>query len=561
MKHFSILLTLFLISHLNGVSQEIQKTNSSSGDLSIIITKKYLNIPVSQNINREKMSFEVGGKTELEFVIRLASSEPDYWVFYDVTAFNGKRLTIKYAGSKEGLKKIYQDDEIFGQDSLYKEETRPQIHFTTRRGWINDPNGMIYYDGEYHLFYQHNPFESEWENMSWGHAVSKDLLHWKELPVAMYPDKLGTIFSGTTVIDYNNTSGFGKNGVPPMVAIYTTYNPDNQIQCISYSLDKGRTFTKYKGNPVIDSKSKWNSQDLRDPQVFWHQPTKKWVMTLFERDGNSIYTSNNLKDWNYESHTTGFWECPQFFELPVDGDKNNKKWVMYGATGTYMIGTFDGKKFKPESGKYYYGNGALYAAQTFYNMPASDDRRIQIGWGRIPVGGKSFNNLMLLPTELTLRTTKDGVRMFNAPIKEIDKLQENKYVFEGFEADEASKFLQQFKNLESIRIKTTIKLSHATDAGLNLNGQNLFKYDMNSNIINGLFYSPEDMTSMEITADIIIDKTSIEVFIDGGAFSYAIKRDIDTKNDEGFHFFGNRIDIKNLEVYPMKSIWKDYKSN
>ena len=267
------------------------------------------------------MSFSVDGKHELIFVIRLAPAKPDYWVFYDVSSFKGKTLKISYSGNPDGLSKIYQDDVIDGQDSLYKEKNRPQIHFTSRRGWNNDPNGMVYYEGEYHLFYQHNPFEREWENMSWGHAVSKDLIHWEELPVAMVPDKLGAMFSGTAVIDYKNTSGFGKDGIPPMVAIYTVDSPDNERQCIAYSLDKGRTFTKYEGNPVIDSKAKWNTKDLRDPDVFWYEPGKNWVMVLYERDGNSIYTSPNLKEWKYQSHTTGFFECPQFFELAVDGNK------------------------------------------------------------------------------------------------------------------------------------------------------------------------------------------------------------------------------------------------
>jgi len=552
-KRFMAVSVIVLAYACNASSQT--SSISTTHDLSIKISKQYLNLPVSQKVNRQKMSFEVDGKPELDFVIRLAPSKPDYWVFYDVTPFIGKVLKIKYAGDSEGLSKIYQDDLIAGQDSLYKESSRPQIHFTTQRGWINDPNGMVYYEGEYHLFYQHNPFESEWENMSWGHAVSRDLIHWKELPVVMFPDKLGSIFSGTAVIDYNNTTGFGKGGIPPMIAIYTANSSDNQRQCIAYSLDKGRTFTKYEGNPIIDSKAKWNTQDLRDPKVFWYQPTKNWVMVLFERDGNSIYTSSNLKDWKYESHTTGFWECPQFFELAVDGNVNNKKWVMYGASGTYMTGRFDGKTFTPEIGKYYYGNGALYAAMTFDNIPASDGRRIQIGWCRIPQSGKSFNNLMLLPTELTLRTTKEGIRMFNVPVKEVDMLQEKEYAWEGLEANKASELLQQFNDAASIRIRATIKLSHSTDAGLNLFGQCIFKYDMNFNLINGLFYTPEDRTSMEISVDIIIDKTSIEVFVDGGAFSYAIERKTDPKNKEGFKFFGNRIDVKSLKVYPMKSIW------
>jgi fructan beta-fructosidase len=546
----SIIVLVFACNHSNQTANE-----STTHDLSITISKQYLNLPVSQEEDRATMSFVVDGKPELNFVIRLAPSKPDYWVFYDITPFKGKMLKISYSGNPDGLSRIYQDDVINGQDSLYKESNRPQIHFTTRRGWNNDPNGLVYYGGEYHLFYQHNPFEREWGNMSWGHAVSKDLIHWEELPIVLLPDKLGAIFSGTAVIDYNNTSGFGKNGIPPMIAIYTAHSSDNERQCIAYSLDKGRTFTKYDGNPVINSKAKWNSEDLRDPKVFWYQPTKSWVMVLFERDGNSIYTSSNLKEWNYESHITGFFECPQFFELAVDGNKNNKEWVMYGGSGTYMIGKFDGKIFTPEAGKYYYGNGAIYAAQTFDNIPSSDGRRIQIGWGRIRQPGMPFNQMMLLPTELTLRTTKEGIRLFNVPVKEVDMLQEKEYTWEGLDANKASELLQQFNNAVSIRIKTSIKLSLSTDAGLNLFGQTLFRYDMSFNQINGFFYSPDDRTSMEISADIIIDKTSIEVFVDGGAFSYAIERKADLKNKDGFKFFGKSIDVKSLKVNPMKSIW------
>ena len=558
MKKYAVVFVMVIACAGNAFSQKDKV--SLTHEVSVTISKKYLNLPVSYDENRAKMSFETDGQPTLNVVMRLASSKPDYWVFYDVSHLKGKVLKLKYEGNPAGLSLIYQDDVIAGQDSLYKEKTRPQLHFTSRRGWNNDPNGMVYLEGEYHLFYQHNPFESEWENMSWGHAVTKDLIHWKELPVVMYPDTLGSIFSGTAVIDYNNTSGFGKEGIPPMVAIYTADSPDNERQCIAYSLDKGRTFTKYKGNPVIDSRSKWNTKDLRDPKVFWYEPTKNWVMVLYERDGNSIYTSGNLREWKYQSHTTGFFECPQFFELPVDGNMSNKKWVMYGASGTYMTGIFDGKTFTPEAGKYYYGNGALYAAMTFDNIPATDGRRIQIGWGRIPQVKKPFNMLMLLPTELTLRTTKEGIRMFNAPVKEIDELQEKEYSWEKLDANKASEVLQQFNMSDCIRIKVTFRLLQSIDAGLKLYGQDIFKYDMNFNQINGLFYSPEERTSMEISADIILDKTSAEVFVDGGAFSYAIERKADPGNKEGFKFFGNNIEVKSLKVWSMKSIWSGNQS-
>lgn len=156
------------------------------------------------------------------------------------------------------MSKIYQDDVIAGQDSLYKEKNRPQFHFTTRRGWINDPNGLVYHNGEYHLYYQHNPYEREWENMHWGHAASTDLVHWKELPVALFPDEHGTMFSGSAVIDDKNTAGFNQKGTAAMIIAYTADSPEKQVQCIAYSLDNGRTFVKYEGNPIIDSKHIWN---------------------------------------------------------------------------------------------------------------------------------------------------------------------------------------------------------------------------------------------------------------------------------------------------------------
>jgi len=502
------------------------------------------------------MKFEIDGKEERAFKIRLASAEPEYWVFSDMTAYKGKTIRISYDGDATGLSKIYQDDKIAGQDSLYHEYNRPQYHFSTRRGWINDPNGLIFYEGEYHLFYQHNPYEREWENMSWGHAVSKDLVHWEELPVALHPDNLGTMFSGSAVIDYENTSGFGKPGQPAMVAAYTVDNPDREIQCIAYSLDKGRTWTKYTKNPVIDSKEKWNSKDTRDPRVFWHKPGKHWVMVLNERDGHSIYTSKNLKEWNYESHTTGFWECPDLFELPIDGDKGKTKRVMYGASNTYMLGSFDGKKFTPESGKHQYTTGTIYAAQTYSNIPEADGRRIQVGWGRVAQPGMPFNNMMLLPTELTLHTTKNGVRMFSNPVKETEQLFEPVKQWKDLKSDDANQKLKEFYKADRLRIKTTIKLSHATEAGFNLFGQRIIGYDMNFNTINGVFYSPENMTSMELTADIYIDRTSIEVFIDGGAYSYSMERKPFADNKEGLHFWGNNIEIKNLEVFSARSIWE-----
>ena len=523
--------------------------------LTLKITKKYLNLPVSHQIDRNVLSMKVDGKTERKFDIRLAADKPDYWVFCDMSEYKNKDVTIVYPGPDGTLNQLYQDNEIAGKDSLYNEQNRPQFHFSSRRGWNNDPNGLLYYEGEYHLFYQHNPYEREWGNMHWGHAVSRDLIHWEELPVALYPDEHGTMFSGSVVVDYTNTAGFNKGDTPALVAIYTADNPEKEIQCIAYSLDKGRSWKKYSKNPVIDSKAKWNSKDTRDPKVFWHKPTNRWVLVLNERDGHSIYNSDNLKDWTFESHITGFWECPELFELAVDGKGNTTRWVMYGASGTYMIGSFDGKKFTPESGKHYFLTGASYAAQTFTNIPESDGRRIQIGWGRIQAKDMPFNMLMLLPVELSLHTTNNGIRMYSKPVTELNQLEKEVQQWRNLTIDQANNYLKPYADESCMRIKTKLKLSHATSAGLKLFGQSLVDYDMNFNLVNGVFYSPDDFTSMEIEADIIIDKTSVEVFIDGGAYSYSFERKADMNNTNGFQFFGNNIEVLDLKICTMKSIW------
>jgi len=533
-------------------------------EIRINITKKYLNFPVSHIEETAKMTFFVNDKTERSFFIRLTET-PEYWVFADVSSFKNKTLIIKYEGNANSLKLIEQSDKPFGTENFYKEGNRPQLHYTTKVGWSNDPVGLIFYEGEYHLFYIHDPYDRECictENTHWGHAISHDLIYWEEQPIALYPDEQGVIYSGSAVIDYDNTSGFGDGKTTAMVAIYTTDNPERQVQCIAYSLDKGRSWTKYENNPVIDSKEKWNSKDTRDPKVFWYQQGKHWVMVLNERDGHSIYTSSNLKEWTYQSHTTGFWECPELFELKIDGNPKNTKWVMYGASGTYMLGNFDGKKFTPETGKLSYCFGAIYAAQTFNNMPETDGRRIQLGWDRVDHPGMSFKSQMSLPTQLTLRNTPDGIRLFSNPIKELDDLQIELVISKkNITPQKANELLKSYCNNATLRIKTSIKSSHATFWILSLFGQNIIDYNYNFNMLNGFFYSPQDIGSMEVSADIFIDKTTIQVFFDSGAISYCIQRE-PRNNIDGFIFWSHYdFEIKNIEVYTMESIWKNFLDN
>lgn len=528
---------------------------ADAADIKIKITKKYINFPISQKAERKTMELSIKGQEPCRFVIRLAEGEPDYWTFREVSALKGKTVTLTYDGSEAALSNIYQDDRIAGEDELYKEKYRPQYHFTTRRGWINDPNGLVYYKGKYHMFYQHNPFEREWENMHWAHAVSTDLVHWQELPLALHPDTLGTIFSGSAVIDYGNTAGWnGKDGSPALVAFYTSAK-GIQRQSVAYSLDEGLTFTKYEGNPIIDSHAKWQTNDTRDPKVFWYAPGKHWVMVLNERDGHSIYNSVDLKNWTYESHVTGFWECPELFEVAVDGNGGNKKWVMWGASGTYMIGSFDGKRFTPDGPKLCNLNGSAYAAQVYNNIPATDGRVIKIAWGRITFDGMPFNGCMLLPQEQMLFTTKGGLRLASRPVREVEQLFTKVYSGENLDMQQANDVMKQFDGNDVLRIRMTLHMSHATEAGLNYRGQRIVNYDLNGNRLNGEFYATDDPGSMFLTADVYMDRSMAEVFVDGGLYSYSMGLDVHSTSKEGYVFWGNNIKISSLEVYKVKSIW------
>lgn len=325
---------------------------------------------------------------------------------------------------------------------LYDETFRPQFHFTAQKGWHNDPNGLVFFAGEYHLFFQHNPYGREWGNMTWGHAVSPDLVHWQQLDHALWPDLMGTMFSGSAVIDRDNTAGFQTGKEPALVAIYTAAGGTSDeskgqpfTQCIAYSNDRGRTWTKYAGNPVVPNVGDGD----RDPKVFWHAPTKRWVMPLYVGEKDAVkkdakgkptvrhvchfYTSPDLKVWSFASKfAEELFECPGFVELPVDGRKRDTRWLLWGANGDYWLGKFDGRVFTAETAKLKGNYGAnAYAAQAWDDLP--DRRVIYLDWmngGKYP--GMPFNQQMGFPVELSLQTTPDGVRLVKWPAKELAAL-------------------------------------------------------------------------------------------------------------------------------------------
>jgi fructan beta-fructosidase len=434
-----------------------------------------------------------------------------------------------------------------GSSSL-SEAHRPLLHFTPREKWMNDPNGMVYHNGTYHLFYQYYPDSTVWGPMHWGHAASKDMVHWEHLPVALYPDSLGYIFSGSAVVDVNNTSGFGREGEVPLVAIFTHHDPkgekegkaDFQNQSIAYSLDEGKTWTKYAGNPVLRNPG---VRDFRDPKVMWYEEGKKWIMTLATQDRVTFFSSPNLKSWKKESEFGktvgahgGVWECPDLFPLDHNGEKI---WVLLvsinpggpngGSATQYFTGRFDGTTFTPfqtDTRWIDYGPDD-YAGVTWAN---TGNRRIFLGWmsnwqyaQAVPT--QTWRSAMTVPRELSLQKTGDSFLLLSKPVPELN-------VLAGKRTDATRELKGSIDG--AARVDLTAKAANNFSLVLtNDDGQNVtLGYDHTSN----LFYidrtasgkvnfekgfaakhtAPRLSSKAEIDLTLIIDQASVELFANGG---------------------------------------------
>jgi len=507
-----------------------------------------------------------------EFEVELAvSSEPDWWAFYDVSEFKGKEIVIIAKGRQTRKiedqlpRLIEQDEKIKDAENLYKEKLRPQFHFSPRRGWNNDPNGMVYYNGEYHLFFQHNPFGIKWGNMHWGHAVSKDLVHWQELPIALYPNSLNDMaFSGGGLVDQGNTAGF-KTGEEDVIVV--SFTSTGRGECIAYSNDCGRHFEEYGGNPVMKHRG-------RDPKIIWYKPEDKWVMVVYDQEEDSrryaFYESKNLKSWKYLSAIEGFFECPEFFELPVDGNENNRKWVLYGAAwredergnghatrSSYMIGSFDGKNFNPETEII---DGHLgpnfYAAQTFSNVPGG--RRLMIGWmSGAEFPGMPFNQCMTIPLELGLRTTSEGIRLFFTPAAEITSLYSGKEVYGNqINVTEANDL---FKCVSVELLDINFEIEHAENGEMMLIVRGLpiiYNFETHELTSQGKTGILEPVDG-KIDLRILVDRSVIEIFGNDGLISIAAGGDIFAADDNNILLKGDgQVKIFSLKINEMQSAWQ-----
>jgi fructan beta-fructosidase len=504
------------------------------------------------------------------------------------------------------------------ENSAYNEPHRPQFHFSPPAKWMNDPNGMFFYEGEYHLFYQYYPDSTVWGPMHWGHAVSTDLVHWEHLPIALYPDSLGYIFSGSAVVDWNNTSGLGKNNEPPLIAIFTYHNhemeqagrSDFQYQGIAYSHDKGRTWTKYAGNPVIPNTEP--IRDFRDPKVIWDETSAQWIMVFAAFDHVKFYGSKNLIQWTHLSDFgkewgvhAGVWECPDLFPLTVEGS-DETKWVLLlsinpgapnGGSGTqYFVGNFDGKTFaldasfapsvKAEKGVWLDYGRDNYAGVTWSDIPTTDGRRIFMGWmsnwdyaQTVPT--TAWRSAMTLPRTLTLHRTGEGYRVFSWPVRELKTLRADSLRIIGVEI--TGEFLpieDEFEPTAQLELSLDFELpDDATpDFGIELSNAKGERYRIGYNAATKQYYSdrtasgdtsfsdkfatgihtaPRISTHKTVNIHLVFDVASVELFADNGA---VVITDVffpsENFSDMKIYSDNGAVGLLAAKIYGLKRIWQ-----
>jgi fructan beta-fructosidase len=479
---------------------------------------------------------------------------------------------------------------------LYHEPYRLQAHFSPQEKWMNDPNGLVYYKGTYHLFFQYYPKATVWGPMHWGHAVSKDLIHWKQLPIALYPDKLGYIFSGSAVIDKDNTSGFGTKGKPAMVAIFTHHDPKGekagkstfQNQSLAYSLDEGTTWTKYKSNPVVKNPG---IKDFRDPKVFWYAPGNKWVMTLATKDRITFYSSPNLKDWKKESEFGrmlgahgGVWECPDLIPLKLNG---KEYWVLLvsinpggpngGSATQYFVGRFDGSKFTPTSTetKWIDHGPDNYAGVTWSN---TGNRKIFLGWmsnwlyaNEAPT--VKWRSAMTIPRELSLKSAAGDIWLASNPVEELENIVTKTInVDAGLLAKDNNIFsvIKQTPTQYTLKFNTQAVKDYSVILSNNAGEKLVIGYNAKNSRyyidrtkagqsgfnkrFASIAYAPRLSLSSISDFELLVDASSVELFADGG-LSNLTGIYFPKKPYTRLSIVNNGMEIEDLQIQPLKSIW------
>lgn len=555
--------------NVDHIVQSVQRREALPATHAVRVEKRFLLLPVNPRAPVRDVRLLVDEETVNLYQVPLADKEPLFFGLADVGRHRGRTLTVavdRLPGDSRALNMIRQGDGFPKTPNLYGEKYRPQFHFTPRQGWNNDPNGMVYHNGEWHLFFQYNPFHIEWGNMTWGHAVSKDLVHWQELLPAVYPDALGTIYSGSAVVDTENTSGFQKGDDPPLVAVFTyagshSWLPGVQYtQGIAYSNDRGRTFTTYEKNPVVGHINGGN----RDPKVIWHEPSKQWVMALYldDRGKFQLLGSKNLKEWEKlcDVDFPGGHECPEFFEIPVEGKEGETRWVFYEASGLYMLGEFDGKTFIPQTEPLpsEWGNH-LYAAQTFNNVPPDDGRRILIGWVRQPnrYPETPFSQQMSIPRRLALRETDDGLRLYSEPVAELRAIVEKEISLPAFTLEPGENPMRDMQG-QLWDIEIEIDPGEAESIRLVISGEPIV-YDAAKKTLSCSGKEVPGLDAEGVVAfRVLVDRTTLEIFVADGR--YTMTNCFTPQGDAKplvLETIGGPAEVKQLIVRVLKSIWTE----
>lgn len=566
MRKYAYTIKVTLLGLFLGMTSVVQADSSwtirhmvcEQNIVSLDVTEDYLLLPIQDDAPEGKICVVKDNEQKGTLMnVRLARERVDSYVPFALSAYKGQHISIEIQGVPETAL-CWKELKLSGSfDMANKESFRPVYHHTPAYGWMNDPNGMFYKDGVYHLYFQYNPYGSVWGNMHWGHSTSTDLMHWKFEGCAIVPDAWGAIFSGSCVVDHENTAGFGKEAV---VAFYTSAKStpwgDIQMQSMAYSLDNGKTFTKYEGNPILTSSEK----DFRDPKVFWYAPGKHWVMILAVGQHMEIYSSVNLKEWKKESEFGamqgahgGVWECPDLVEIPVEGTRE-KKWVLIcnlnpggpfgGSAAQYFVGSFDGKKFvneSPTQTKWMDWGKDNYATVTWNNAP--DGRCIALGWmsnwqyaNNVPT--RQYRSANTLARDLTLYREGQELYLKSTPSSEVKKARGKKVSIPSFKVSEKHEMVNLFEEKQgAYEVEIVIQNTGASKIAfclLNDKGEKVsMYYDLNrkqfvmdrsesgkvdfSKDFPAVTVAPVNVDK-ELTLRLFVDRSSIEAFGEDGKF-------------------------------------------
>lgn len=566
MRKYAYTIKVTLLGLFLGMTSVVQADSSwtirhlvcEQNIVSLDVTEDYLLLPIQDDAPEGKICIVKDNEQKGTLMnVRLARERVDSYVPFALSAYKGQHISIEIQGVPETAL-CWKELKLSGSfDMANKESFRPVYHHTPAYGWMNDPNGMFYKDGLYHLYFQYNPYGSVWGNMHWGHSTSTDLMHWKFEGCAIVPDAWGAIFSGSCVVDHENTAGFGKEAV---VAFYTSAKStpwgDIQMQSMAYSLDNGKTFTKYEGNPILTSSEK----DFRDPKVFWYAPGKHWVMILAVGQHMEIYSSVNLKEWKKESEFGamqgahgGVWECPDLVEIPVEGTRE-KKWVLIcnlnpggpfgGSAAQYFVGSFDGKKFvneSPAQTKWMDWGKDNYATVTWNNAP--DGRCIALGWmsnwqyaNNVPT--RQYRSANTLARDLTLYREGQELYLKSTPSVEVKKARGKKVSIPSFKVSEKHEIVNLFEEKQgAYEVEIVIQNAGASKIDfclLNDKGEKVsMYYDLNRKQFvmdrseSGTVDFSKDFPAVtvapvnvdkELTLRLFVDRSSIEAFGEDGKF-------------------------------------------